>query len=82
MSDDAERMSTVDEVAQYLKVPIATLYRWRALGTGPPSIRIGKHIRYRMGDVRDWVQTRYVEEDTERAAVGSEGGVPRSGAQR
>jgi excisionase family DNA binding protein len=43
-----------DEVAAYLKVPKATLYRWRTLRSGPPARRIGRHLRYNASEVIDW----------------------------
>ncbi len=42
------------EVAQYMKVPLATLYAWRYKGEGPSAHRIGRHLRYRRRDVEEW----------------------------
>lgn len=60
----APLLSTV-ELAQFLGVPVRTLYRWRAYGTGPRAIRVGRHTRYRTEDVQLWLSER---EDTERGA--------------
>jgi excisionase family DNA binding protein len=46
------------EVADILKVPLTTLYQWRYKGIGPPSIRVGRHIRYRWADVEAWLEER------------------------
>ena len=46
------------QLADYLAVPVATVYRWRCEGTGPRGIRIGKHVRYRRPDVEAWLETR------------------------
>jgi excisionase family DNA binding protein len=35
------------QLADYLGVPLATVYRWRYEGTGPRGIKVGKHVRYR-----------------------------------
>ena len=46
---------TVRDVADYLQVPVQTLYSWRAQGYGPPARRMGKHLRYRAEDVTSWL---------------------------
>lgn len=43
------------EVAEYLGIPVQTIYQWRTRGYGPPGRRIGKHVRYRPADVEKWV---------------------------
>jgi excisionase family DNA binding protein len=47
-----------DDLAEYLGVPVKTLYEWRSRGGGPPGIRIGRHLRYRMSDVQTWLNER------------------------
>jgi DNA-binding transcriptional MerR regulator len=46
---------TVQDVSDYLRVPVQTLYSWRAQGYGPVGRRIGKHLRYRPEDVIAWL---------------------------
>lgn len=46
---------TVEETSDYLSVPPRTLYAWRYKGTGPRSIRVGRHLRYRPEDVDAWL---------------------------
>jgi len=43
------------ELSAYLGVPLATVYRWRSRREGPPGIRVGRHVRYRLGDVEQWL---------------------------
>ena len=50
------RLLSTDEVARLLVVPVATLYTWRYKGTGPKAFRVGKHLRYRLGDVLSWLE--------------------------
>ena len=52
-----ESLWTVDQVAEYLQVPVETLYAWRKKRTGPPAGRVGKHLRYDPDDVRAWFKT-------------------------
>jgi len=51
---DADRLWTVEDVSHFLGVPVATLYRWRYLGTGPQAGRVGRHLRYLPADVISW----------------------------
>jgi predicted DNA-binding transcriptional regulator AlpA len=51
---DTDRLWTVEEVSYFLGVPVATLYRWRHLGTGPKAGRLGRHLRYLPADVISW----------------------------
>ncbi len=49
------------EVAQILGVPRATLYRWHSLSTpetpiGPRAFRVGRHLRYTLGDVSSYIE--------------------------
>jgi predicted DNA-binding transcriptional regulator AlpA len=43
------------QLAAHLGCSIATLQRWRRIGTGPEYRRIGAAIRYRVDDVRAWL---------------------------
>jgi excisionase family DNA binding protein len=47
-----------EDVAEYLGVPVKTLYKWRLEKHGPPYARIGKHLRYVPDDVVAWVEGR------------------------
>lgn len=53
-----DRLLTVEELADYLGVPVATLYQWRHRGKGPPGFRVGRYIRYRRNDVEQWIRDR------------------------
>ncbi len=49
------RLLTTQQVADWLGVPISTIYRWRHLGEGPRGMRIGKHVRFFERDVLEWL---------------------------
>jgi excisionase family DNA binding protein len=53
-SDEPDQILTTQDVAELLKVPLNTIYKWNKSGTGPPFYMIGKGIRYRMGHVQRW----------------------------
>ena len=42
---------SIIDVSTFLGVPVATLYQWCHLRTGPKAYRLGKHLRYRQADV-------------------------------
>jgi excisionase family DNA binding protein len=51
---------TVEQLAELLGVPVATVYRWNYLGTGPQRLAIGRHVRYRLSDVEAWLHDQRV----------------------
>jgi excisionase family DNA binding protein len=57
-----ESLMTVEQVAEYLNVPIKTVYRWRLTGTGPRGARVGRYVRFRRTDVEAWVDRQVQEE--------------------
>lgn len=56
MTDLPSRLWSVQDVAEYLNVPVKTLYGWRQKKYGPDSSRVGKHLRYQPEDVVEWVK--------------------------
>jgi excisionase family DNA binding protein len=50
-----DRLLTARDVAQFLGIPMATLYSWRTRGIAPRAVRVGKHLRFRRADVDAWV---------------------------
>lgn len=53
-----ERLMTLPELSEMLRVPIETLYGWRHRGEGPVGYRIGRHVRYRRSAVEEWLETQ------------------------
>jgi excisionase family DNA binding protein len=51
-----DRLLTVQDLAEYLGVPATTLYQWRYRREGPLGFRVGRHIRYRLTDVTEWIE--------------------------
>lgn len=52
--NDDERCLKEREVCAVLGVSRQTLHRWRDVGSGPPYFRIGRCLRYRLGDLKQW----------------------------
>lgn len=49
------KLATVSEVAEYLDVPVQTIYAWNSRGIGPRAIKVGRHLRYRWAEVDRWL---------------------------
>ena len=59
--EHADRLINVQELADYLGLPVTTLYQWRYRREGPPGFRVGRHLRYRWSDVQLWIEDRLDE---------------------
>ncbi len=46
-----DRLLSTREVADYLGIPVQTIYQWASRGDGPTRLRVGRHVRYRKVDV-------------------------------
>jgi excisionase family DNA binding protein len=55
-------LGTPKELAAFLKVSESTLTYWRTKGTGPKSVKFGKHVRYDWSDVKRWLKEQDAEE--------------------
>lgn len=56
---DPERLLNKHEVCALLGLKPPTLQSWRNRGVGPVYVAISKTcIRYRLGDVLDWIEAR------------------------
>lgn len=56
-----DRLISVDELADYLGVSVATLYQWRYRREGPPGFRVGRHVRYRWTDIEEWIEHQLLD---------------------
>jgi excisionase family DNA binding protein len=54
--DDRDILLSREEVAAYLKCSLPTLELWARNGEGPRVVRVGRAIRYRLADVRAFVE--------------------------
>ena len=57
----AEAMFSPESLGQFLDLPVRTVYQWNSRGTGPPRIRVGRHVRYRRADVEAWLSGNYAD---------------------
>lgn len=61
---------SVEALAEYLGVPITTIYDWRTHGKGPCGIRVGKHVRFAIEDVMAWLDRQREREPGRRPKAG------------
>ena len=45
------------EVAQMLRLSVATIRRWRTLKRGPRYLKVGASVRYRTEDMVAWLES-------------------------
>ena len=48
------------QAADFLTLTGATLANWRSRGFGPCYVKIGRSVRYRVVDLRNWIEDRRV----------------------
>jgi DNA-binding transcriptional MerR regulator len=54
MISPVEKLWSIQDVSDYLQIPVKTLYQWRCQGLGPKGRRVGRYVRYDPKVVRDW----------------------------
>lgn len=57
MNTTTIRLWGVQDVSDFLGVPVKTLYTWRHHGYGPKGRRVGRYVRYDPDDVREWFES-------------------------
>jgi excisionase family DNA binding protein len=65
----SDRLMTTAELAEKLRTPGQTLYKWRAEGRGPRSRKVGRRLLYAESDVEAWLESL----DTHRPAESDAG---------
>lgn len=48
----------IRQLSEYLGVPVNTIYDWGRRRTGPPRIKVGQALRWRLADVDAWLEDR------------------------
>ena len=57
-AEGTDCLMTTEQLAEFLQVPLTSLYQWRHKGRGPKGIKVGKYVRYRRSDVDAWLDDR------------------------
>lgn len=58
MATTAAHFMSPEELAEYLGVPVASVYGWRYKSVGPRAVKVGRHLRYRVSDVEAWIESQ------------------------
>ena len=59
------------DLARELTLSVDTLQRWETRRVGPPCVRVGRKVLYRMEAVRDWLRDQEARKaGANRAVVG------------
>lgn len=48
------RAWTIQDLSEFLQIPVKTLYQWRVHGYGPKGRKVGRHVRYDESEVMRW----------------------------
>lgn len=56
---------TAEEVSQYLRIPLSTVYKLVTEKT-LPAFRVGKHWRFRREALQEWIKQQEKEQDQEK----------------
>lgn len=54
---DTIKFLDTNDVAELLKISPRTVEGWRVENNGPTYRKIGRHIRYELGDILDWARS-------------------------
>ena len=71
MTTDHDDLLTITEVADLLRVPVATVRWWRHNRTGPRSFKIGRHVLYQRSDIAAYIAQQRNNDGLDEAAPGS-----------
>lgn len=57
-SEEGTELLSAVELAEFLSVPLSTIYYWRHVGKGPPALRAGRLLRFELATVLAWLDRR------------------------
>lgn len=59
---------TTEEAAEYTRLSVPTLNRFRVTGEGPKFLKLGGAVRYRKSDIEAWLDANLQNSTSEVAA--------------
>ncbi len=63
-------LMSIEALADFLGVPVTTIYDWRTDGKGPCGIKVGKYVRFAVEDVMAWLDQQREREPGRRQIAG------------
>ena len=70
MSTIENQLMTVEDLAKLLHVSVRTVWRLRRNASLPRPVKIGGGVRWRISDVRAWIEQGCKPETSEKEASG------------
>jgi excisionase family DNA binding protein len=63
VSDAGDRspLMSAEELADFLGVPLNTVYVWNHRRQGPRAHKVGRYLRYRWPEVEAWLEAQVVD---------------------
>jgi Helix-turn-helix domain len=58
LPDDSDVLLDEKQTARCIKNSPSTLQKWRVRGVGPAFLKINGAVRYRVGDLKDWLASK------------------------
>ena len=58
---ELEELLIPQEGADKLKVDVQLLNQWRSARKGPKFLKLGRFVRYKASDLKEWLDSRAVE---------------------
>jgi predicted DNA-binding transcriptional regulator AlpA len=57
---DPDSLLTEVQAAELTQMSVRTLQAWRSRRAGPPFVQVGRAVRYRLQDLRVWIDANTV----------------------
>ncbi|WP_053758492.1 helix-turn-helix transcriptional regulator [Streptomyces sp. AS58] len=58
---DCRPLMSAEELADFLGVPLNTVYVWNHRRQGPRAHKVGRYLRYRWPEVEAWLEAQAVD---------------------
>ncbi|MEV7705348.1 helix-turn-helix domain-containing protein [Mesorhizobium sp. B2-3-3] len=58
---DRRPLMSAEELADFLGVPLNTVYIWNHRHQGPRAHKVGRYLRYRWPEVEAWLEAQAVD---------------------
>ncbi|MFI5797469.1 helix-turn-helix transcriptional regulator [Streptomyces sp. NPDC051677] len=58
---DRRPLMSAEELADFLGVPLNTVYVWNHRRQGPRAHKVGRYLRYRWPEVEAWLEAQVVD---------------------
>ncbi len=65
--DNPNQLLNEAQASELLQIAVRTLQRWRVAGQGPKYKKLGRAVRYRLGDLHDWMDSLTVSSTSQEA---------------